>query len=130
MTGLFDTLANSGPLLRDAVQSRNLKVLASMLGPAFRGFLQQRGKNEPLTPVRLGYNACFDWRYNRGEPEMARLYEAAKASQWNASKDLDWSIEVDPESAERPLFPTALLPLATHPGFVRLTPREQGRQRR
>ena len=53
MTGLFDTLANSGPLLRDAVQSRNLKVLASMLGPAFRGFLQQRGKNEPLTPVRL-----------------------------------------------------------------------------
>jgi hypothetical protein len=130
MTGLLDTLANSGPLLRGAVQSRNLKVLASMLGPAFRGFLQQRGKNEPATPMALGYTACFDWRYNRGEPEMARLYEAAKASQWNASKDLDWSIQVDPESAERPLLPDKLLPLATHPSFMKLTPREKGRQRR
>jgi hypothetical protein len=130
MTGLLDTLVNSGPLLRDAVQSRNLKVLASMLGPAFRGFLQQRGKNEAITPVRLGYSACFDWRYHRGEPEMARLYEAAKASQWNASKDLDWSIEVDPESAERPLIPDQLLPLAPHPCFIRLSPREKGQQRR
>jgi hypothetical protein len=130
VTGLFDTLASSGPLLRDAVQSRNLKVLASMLGPAFRGFLQQRGKNEPVTPMRLGYSACFEWRYARGEPEMARLYEAAKASQWNASKDLDWSIDVDPESAEHPLIPDALIPLANHPGFVKLSPRDKGRQRR
>ncbi len=61
---------------------------------------------------------------------MARLYEAAKSSQWNATTDLDWSIEVDPESAEKPLIPDALLPLADHPAFRRLTPREKGRQRR
>src|SRR6266478_9044677 len=125
----FESLAESGPLLRDAIRSRNLRVIASMLGPAFRGLVRQRGRNEESTPVRLGYRAHFDWRYQRGEPEMARLYEAAKASQWNASTDLDWSIDVDPESAERPLIPDALLPLINHPAFVRLSPREKGRQR-
>ena len=127
---LLHNLAESGPLLRDAVQSGNLKVLASMLGPAFRGLVQQRGKNEPHTPMRLGYSAHFDWRYGRGEPELARLYEAAKASQWNSTTDLDWSTSVDPESAEKPLIPDALLPLADHPAFRQLTPKEKGRQRR
>src|SRR4051794_24570043 len=126
----FQKLAESGPLLREAVQSGNLRVLASMLGPAFRGFLQQRGKDEAGTPLRLDYSAQFDWRYRRSEPEMARLYEAAKVSQWNASTDLDWSVEVDPESPERPLIPDALLPLANHPRFLRLSPREKGAQRR
>jgi hypothetical protein len=129
MIGALQNLAESGPLLREAVQSRNLRVLASMLGPAFRGLVQQRGRNEPATPMRLDYHAHFDWRYGRAEPEMARLYEAAKASQWNASKDLDWSIDVDPESAEKPLIPDEVLPLADHPAFRRLTARERGKQR-
>ena len=105
MTSILESLAGSGPLLRNAVQNRNFKVLASMLGPAYRGLVQQRGRNEASTPLRLDYSAQFDWRYQRGEPEMARLYEAAKVSQWNATADLDWSIEVDPESAEKPLIP-------------------------
>ncbi len=130
MKAVLQSLAESGPLLRDAVQSRNLRVLASMLGPAFRGLVQQRGRNQPATPMRLGYSAHFDWRYGRGDTDVARLYEAAKSSQWNATTDLDWSIEVDPESAEKPLIPDALLPLADHPAFRRLTPREKGRQRR
>ncbi|HUJ28095.1 MAG TPA: diiron oxygenase [Myxococcales bacterium] len=127
---LLHNLAESGPLLRDAVQSGNLRVLASMLGPAFRGLVQQRGKNEPHTPMRLGYTAHFDWRYGRGQPELSRLYEAAKASQWNATTDLDWSTSVDPESADKPLIPDGLLPLYDHPAFRRLTPKEKGRQRR
>jgi len=130
MTSILESLAGSGPLLRNAVQNRNFKVLASMLGPAFRGLVQQRGRNEASTPLRLDYSAQFDWRYRRSEPEMARLYEAAKASQWNATADLDWSTSVDPESAEHPLIPDAIIPLVHHPAFVRLTPREKGRQRR
>ena len=130
MTSILESLAGSGPLLRNAVQNRNFKVLASMLGPAFRGLVQQRGRNEASTPLRLDYSAQFDWRYRRSEPEMARLYEAAKASQWNATADLDWSASVDPESAEHPLIPDAIIPLVHHPAFVRLTPREKGRQRR
>ena len=127
---VLQNLAGSGPLLRDAVQSGNLKVLASMLGPAFRGLVQQRGRNEESTPLRLGYSAQFDWRYRRGEAEMARLYEAAKASQWNATVDLDWSAAVDPESAEHPLIPDAIVPLANHPKFVNLSARQKGAQRR
>src|SRR5262249_10922196 len=106
------TLAESGPLLRDAVRSGNLKVLASMLGPAFRGLVRHRGHNEDSTPVRLGYRAHFDWRYTRSEPEMARLYEAAKVSQWNAATDLPWSMSVDPESREKPIIPDEIMPIA------------------
>jgi hypothetical protein len=130
LAGSVQTLADSGPLLRDAVQRGNLRVIASMLGPAFRGLVQQRGRTEEMTPLRLGYSAQFDWRYRRTEPEMARLYEAAKASQWNATTDLAWSTDVDPESAERPLIPDSLIPLVNHPAFQRLSPREKGAQRR
>src|SRR5689334_5014036 len=125
----IETLAESGPLLRDAVRSGNLRVLASMLGPAFRGLVQKRGRNEESTPMGLEYPAHFDWRYARSQPQMARLYQAAKTSQWNASTDLDWSVSVDPQSTERLLIPDRLLPMAGYPGFERLPPEEKNRQR-
>ena len=126
---LASNLAQSGPLLRDALQSGNLRVLASMLGPAWRGLIQQRGKDEEQSPLKLGYSACFDWRYHRDQPEMARLYEVAKVSQWNPTTDLDWSTPVDPEDPARPLLPDSMMPMARHPGFLRLSPKEQARQR-
>jgi len=50
--------------------------------------------------VANGADAIFTWNYNKGErPRLDRLYEKAKTSQWNASTDLDWSIDVDPTSA-------------------------------
>jgi hypothetical protein len=130
MRPLLRNLAQNAPLLRDAVQFGNLRVMAQMLGPAFRGLVQQRGRDEAQTPLKLDYSARFDWRYRRSEPAMSRLYEAAKSSQWNASSDLDWSIAVDPESAEHPLIPDAMIPLANHKRFLSLTPAEKGRQRR
>ena len=44
---LLENLAQSGPLLRGAVGRGHLRVLKSMLGPAFRGLIQQRGRHEP-----------------------------------------------------------------------------------
>ncbi|HEX9572792.1 MAG TPA: hypothetical protein VF994_01775, partial [Myxococcales bacterium] len=126
---LLENLAQSGPLLRGALGRGNLKVLRSMLGPAFRGLIQQRGKHEPRTRMALGYSAVFDWRYQRTEPQLARLYEAAKASQWSAATDLDWSISVDSEDPEKPIVPDSFLPLAKYPGFQRLDAREKARQR-
>ena len=42
-------------------------------------------------------DAIFTWNYDKGERlRLDRLYEKAKTSQWNATTDLDWSIEVDP----------------------------------
>ena len=126
---LLTNLVNSGPMLREAAMSGNLRVLRSMLGPAFRGLIQQRGKNEDSTSVALGYSAQFDWRYARGEHELARLYEIAKVSQWNASQDLDWSIPVDRFDPSRPLLPDAFLPMAGLPKFQRLPAPEKAKQR-
>ncbi len=50
--------------------------------------------------VKDNAEAIFTWNYDKGErPRLDRLYEKAKTSQWNATTDLDWSIEVDPTIA-------------------------------
>ncbi|MBI2705184.1 MAG: hypothetical protein HYX32_07850 [Actinobacteria bacterium] len=42
-------------------------------------------------------DVLFTWDYERSRPALVKLYEKAKTSPWNASDQLDWSIEVDPE---------------------------------
>jgi hypothetical protein len=40
----------------------------------------------------------FTWDYDKARrPALSRLYEKAKVSQWNASEDLDWDADVDPQ---------------------------------
>jgi hypothetical protein len=107
-------------LLRDALASRNLRVLASLLGPAFRGFVGRRGRAE-ATRLRAGHQTAFDWRYLRDAPALARLYEAAKSAQWDAAS-LDWSRPVDPRDPARPLLPEAFLPFAGLDAYRRLPP--------
>ena len=46
--------------------------------------------------VRAEADAIFTWDYERSRPALAKLYEKAKTSQWNAN-DLPWDIEVDQE---------------------------------
>lgn len=125
---LLVNLGEGATLARDVGKSGNLRALASMLGPAFRGLVLQRGKGEALTSMQVGYAAAFDWRYRREFPAMARLYEAAKTSQWNASTDIDWSRTVDPDNAERPLLPDSFLPMAELPSFKKATPAERNKQ--
>ncbi|MGH9165684.1 MAG: ferritin-like domain-containing protein [Acidimicrobiales bacterium] len=48
--------------------------------------------------VRDGSDAIFTWDYTKGaRPKLARLYEKAKTSMWNAETDLAWDTEVDQE---------------------------------
>ena len=42
-------------------------------------------------------DVLFTWDYERSRPCVVKLYEKAKTSQWNASTQLDWSIDVDLE---------------------------------
>ncbi len=42
-------------------------------------------------------DAIFTWDYSLARPALRKLYEKAKAGQWNGETDLDWSIEVDQE---------------------------------
>ena len=117
------------PLLKDALASGNLKVLASFLGPAYRGFVKQEGKLRDASQMNAKNPAVFDWTYRRDHPELARLYEAAKVSQWNASTDLDWSTEVDPDDDSRALLPDDYLVVSVLPLWPTLSRQERSRQR-
>src|SRR5262249_10755213 len=108
---VLQNLTNARPLLRDATASGNLKVLASMLGPAFRGLIQQRGKGAAKTPMSVGHPVTFTWDYRRENAEMARLYEAAKSSQWNVTTDIDWTRQVDPFDPAVDLIPDTWMPI-------------------
>ena len=46
--------------------------------------------------VDMGLPASFVWDYDRRRPRLGQLYEKSKVSQWNATTDIDWDIEVDP----------------------------------
>ena len=52
----------------------------------------------PLHAVAAGGDTIFTWDYERTRDALSRLYEKAKRSQWNATTDLDWTIDVDQES--------------------------------
>ena len=123
------TRVEFGPLLKDALASGNLKVLRSFLGPAYRGFIQQKAKLEGVSRVDAKNPANFDWQYVRDHPALARLYEAAKQSQWNATNDVDWQIDVDPLNEERLLLPDQYLVVSVLPLWPTLSREEQARQR-
>jgi len=59
--------------------------------------------HETIHAVASEIDAIFTWDYERSRPALVKLYEKAKSSQWNASTDLDWSIDVDPERVAQEL---------------------------
>jgi hypothetical protein len=122
-----ENLMASGPLFRDALACKSPSVLASLLGPAYRGLVRQVGKQGDSTALPLGYSARFGWTYEREYPEISRLYELAKQSQWNAATDVDWSRTVDPYACE--LLPDRILPFQEAPAFKRMDKRERDQQR-
>ena len=54
-------------------------------------------KLDLIHAVTADIGTIFTWDYARSRVPLIKLYEKAKTSQWNASTDLDWSIDVDPE---------------------------------
>ncbi len=116
-------------MLRDAVSRGNFKVLASFLGPAFRGLVQQKAKGRASAVIDARYGAGFTLDYRRDKPEMKRLYEVAKSSQWNASADIDWATPVDREDPARALVPDEWVIVSGLPEWQRMTPSERSAQR-
>jgi hypothetical protein len=51
--------------------------------------------NAVLREVDLHTDVLFTWDYTRSRPQLVKLYEKAKTSQWNGSTDLPWETEVD-----------------------------------
>lgn len=124
----IDDLVQQGTMLYQATANGNVRVLAGLLGPAFRGLVQKRGKSEASTALTVDYPANFDWEYRRDQGEMRRLTEAAKVSQWNATLDLNWATDVDPYSPETPLLPEKFHPAYWLPWWETLTQTERRRQ--
>ena len=72
--------------------------------PVQRPVLTTRPRTRPLDGdpsagvlVEAVRDDRFGWEYDPQRPELRRLYAKAKDKQWNASVDIDWSIEVDRE---------------------------------
>ena len=134
--GLTRTLLNlrqAGPVFHDAIQCGNPEVLASLLGPAYRGFIKQTAKRDGFSSFSVGFDAHFDWEYRRGDSEaqinMRRLYEAAKRDQWNGSVDLEWDTVLEPGPYGRGLVHDHLLPITDMPQFQELPEDRQIDQR-
>lgn len=108
---------------------QRLKVLRSMLGPAFRGFVQQRGKSGVTTAINTANTATFTWSYDRDDLSLERLYEVAKVQQWNATTALNWDLEVQPLDTTAPLLPDRWVPQSSHPLWQTLTEKQRAEQR-
>jgi len=65
------------------------------MGTAYHDIeLPPAGSQESVTTA---FPTIFNWDYKIRHDELMRLYEKGKTLQWNASTDIDWSIDVDPE---------------------------------
>jgi rubrerythrin len=111
-------------MLQKVLRTGNVKVALSLLGPALRGLVMHSGK-QPASDMQANHQAHFDWTYQRDQEELRKLYEVAKVSQWNATTDLDWSIQVDPYDPNHDLFPESLSPLPDIPAYRGLSLREK-----
>lgn len=126
---VLGNLLRNVPVLRETVARGNVALLRALLGPAWRGLVLQTAKGSDATAMGLGYDARFDWSYAREFPEMSKLYEAAKSSQWDAETDVDWSIDVDPQNPERQLLPDTYMPPSRLPTWPKLSEVEKNVQR-
>jgi hypothetical protein len=116
-------------LARDVARVRSLGLVFSLLGPASRGFLLKRGKKESSVAFPSHHQSRMNWDYSDQDPTLRKLYEHAKVSQWDASRDVDWSIDVDPENPDAELVADELLPLRSIPAYRALGAQEQRRHR-
>ena len=63
-------------------------------------------------PLETTFDLQYTWRYDAARPDLRNLYEKAKRDQWNATDQLPWSTDVDPE---REIVPDLQIPVyGTH----------------
>ncbi|MEM9459242.1 MAG: ferritin-like domain-containing protein [Myxococcota bacterium] len=115
--------------LRPMGRSRNPRVFLDLAGPAVRGLLLKKGKQGSSTTMPARHEAHFDWNYERNRPEIRKLYDAAKRSQWDGATALAWDTEVDPYDRARELMPEHALPLIEIPAYRSLPERQRSEHR-
>jgi hypothetical protein len=112
--------------LNTVLAVHNPRVMAQMAPSAMRGLFLKRGRSGEKVAMRAGHAALFDFAYPADSPELRALYAKAKRLQWDAARDLDWSIDVDPHNPEVPLLPEDFVAWDVLDGFgAHATPAER-----
>ena len=73
---------------------------------------------EDLWEVPASGSARFTWEYDEGRARLLALYQKGKDKQWDATKRIDWDLEVDPYDALG--LPVETLPIYGSPTWERL----------
>jgi hypothetical protein len=82
--------------------------------------------DQDLEIILTSFDSNYVWNYGSVKEGLRELYEKSKREQWNGTTQLDWKIEVDPESE---LIPTHFNPLSGFGPFQKLNAKEQARLR-
>lgn len=69
-----------------SLKTKNPKVLFTLAPSAIKGMFFKR---EDHSIVKNTYDTYFDWKYNHDNPAMLKLYQKAKALQWD-NESLPW----------------------------------------
>lgn len=85
------------------------------------------GRERQIELLSTTFNTTYTWNYEMVRRELHNLYEKAKRDQWNASDQLDWRLEVDPEAEN---LPDMQIPVYGTHIWERLTPAEVKKLRR
>ena len=77
-----------------------------------------------LDRILTSFDSNFVWNYGSVKEGLRDLYEKAKREQWNATTQLPWTTDVDPESE---IVPPAFNPLGDYAPAQKLDEKEQAR---
>ncbi len=79
-----------------------------------------------LETILTSFDTSYAWNYGSVKEGLRDLYEKAKRDQWNGTTQLDWKIQVDPESE---IIPQAVNPLVGFAPYEKLNDKERNRLR-
>ena len=82
--------------------------------------------DQEIETILTSFDTSYAWNYGSVKEGLRDLYEKAKREQWNATTQLAWDTDVDPESE---IVPAPLNPLTGYGPFDRLNDQERGRFR-
>jgi len=82
-------------ILEHVMEGHAAAPLLPVLSPRPRT-IELPGEPGGLMVPREGGAVQLSWAYDGDRPELTKLYSKAKRSQWNATTDIDWLVDVDP----------------------------------
>ena len=79
---------------------------------------------QELETILTSFDSNYVWNYGSVKEGLRDLYEKAKRDQWNATTQLPWDTQVDPEAK---ILPQQVNPLQGWAPFEKLDEKERSR---